>query len=81
MTHSEEILAVKELGEKIGYSNLMQTASALWDRDMRRACKQNYFAEGIYVPTNLCFVKRKMRNTIMANHEKEYGLVVNTLDL
>lgn len=30
MNRSEEIFAVKQLGEKIGYGNLMDVASGLW---------------------------------------------------
>ena len=30
MSRKDEILAVKDLGERIGYGNLMDLASALW---------------------------------------------------
>ena len=36
MTREDEIAAVKLVGEKIGYGNLMSIASALWRRDLRQ---------------------------------------------
>jgi hypothetical protein len=42
-----EILMVKELGELIGYGNLMCMASALWREDM---LKRGYPISGVFVP-------------------------------
>lgn len=43
----EEILKTKELGDKIGYGNLMMIASALW----RKSLLENYgVSSGAFVP-------------------------------
>lgn len=43
-----EVLKVKELGEVIGYGNMMSIASALW----RKSLKQKGFPiEGAFIPT------------------------------
>lgn len=81
MNHADEIKAVKELGERIGYGNLMHIASALWDRDLRRTMKDNEFNDGCFVPTCFCFVKDKFRNMTMSEHLQEYNRVVTVLDM
>lgn len=52
MRDTQEVLAVKELGDKIGYGNMMEIASALW----RRMLKENYgpgIENGAFVTTCL----------------------------
>lgn len=55
MKRKEEILAVKELGEKIGYGNMMDIASALWS--------MKYSEEGdliyTHIPTVVCNLKKE----------------------
>ena len=36
MTYKAEVITVKELGETIGYGNLMDIASMLWEIDMKK---------------------------------------------
>ena len=47
MTREGEYNAVKLVGEKIGYGNLMTIASALWRRSMRDS---GYPESGVFVP-------------------------------
>ena len=55
MNPKEEVLAVKKLGDEIGYGNLMNIASALW-RDMLK--KTGTPIEGAFVPTCIPFIKK-----------------------
>lgn len=48
MERKDEILAVKELGDKIGYGNMMQLASALWGVKLK---EEHGFTSGQFVPT------------------------------
>jgi hypothetical protein len=43
----EEILAVKQLGEEIGYGNMMSIASAIWSVNLE---KQGLPINGAFVP-------------------------------
>ena len=55
----DEVKAVKELGEKIGYGNMMSIASALW----RKSLKENgYPISGAFVPTCLPFIKEDLQD-------------------
>lgn len=47
MTLQEEIKSVKELGNKIGYGNLMMFASALWRKSLK---DKGYPIKGAFVP-------------------------------
>jgi hypothetical protein len=49
-----EIDAVKELGDKIGYGNMMDIASALWRRLLK---KSGAPTEGAFIPTSRSFIK------------------------
>jgi hypothetical protein len=44
----KEITAVKELGERIGYGNMMTLASALWRKNLKDS---GYPEIGAFVPT------------------------------
>ena len=48
-----EIVAVKDLGEKIGYGHLMVLASALW----REKLKPQGIESGAFIPTIINFIK------------------------
>lgn len=48
MTQKEEIEAVKHLGEKIGYGNMMTLATALWRKNLRDA---GYPESGAFIGT------------------------------
>ena len=50
----KEFEAVKELGEKIGYGNMMSIASALWRKSAK---EQGHPISGVFIPTCLQFIK------------------------
>jgi hypothetical protein len=54
--HKKEVLAVKQLGEMIGYGNMMSIASALWFLDLD---KKNYPTSGAFIPTISQDMKKK----------------------
>lgn len=56
MSRAKEILAVKKLGEKIGYGNMMDIASALWSIDLTAIDGEERFG---HVPTVLPCMKKK----------------------
>jgi len=55
----DEIKEVKELGEKIGYGNMMSIASALWRKSAK---EKGYPISGSFVPTCLEFIKEDLQN-------------------
>lgn len=52
----KELLQVKQLGEQIGYGNLMSMASSLWRYDLK---KNNFPIVGAFVPV----IKDKLDKT------------------
>ena len=61
MTREGEYAAVKLVGEKIGYGNLMSIASALWRRDLR----ENGIPEsGAFYPVCPDFVDKEVAKEI-----------------
>ena len=69
---AEEIIKVKELGERIGYGHLMSLASALWRRKLR---EENNPTLGAFVPTILPLMLKKGR--IIAISEAEmYDMII-----
>lgn len=48
MDRKSEILAVKELGTRIGYGNIMDIASALWTLELERL---HGIKNGAHIPT------------------------------
>jgi hypothetical protein len=48
MTIKKEILEVKELGEKIGYGNMMTIACSLWRKNLNDL---DYPQSGAFIPT------------------------------
>lgn len=48
MTQKQEIEAVKQLGETIGYGNMMALATALWRKDLR---DHGYPVSGAFIAT------------------------------
>jgi hypothetical protein len=52
--HKEEVVAVKQLGEKIGYGNIMSIASALWQLDLE---KKHGLDSGAFIPTIIQLMK------------------------
>ncbi|WP_339193908.1 hypothetical protein MKY95_19170 [Paenibacillus sp. FSL P4-0176] len=66
MNRKSEIEAVKDLGERIGYGNLMDIASALWSVDL----EDKYgISTGAFVPTVLPFINKKDRKITEARLE------------
>lgn len=55
-SHKKEVLAVKQLGETIGYGNMMSIASALWFIDLE---KKKYPTSGAFIPTISGDMKKK----------------------
>ncbi len=62
-----EIRAVHELGEKIGYGNLMNLASALWAIDLE---SKGIPDSGAFVATILTDIKSPYRNRIVVDRDK-----------
>lgn len=48
LENKREVIAVKELGEKIGYGNMMSIASALWGLKLK---KSQGNSSGAFIPT------------------------------
>jgi hypothetical protein len=48
MNREQEILAVKQLGETIGYGNMMSIATSLWRKNLR---DRGYPQSGAFIPT------------------------------
>lgn len=74
-THYEEIRLVQELGEKIGYGNMMSIASALWARKLDDYDPKTGLSTGAEIPTLphlLTDVGKDLARTLMTN---EYGWV------
>lgn len=55
----DEIKEVKELGEKIGYGNMMAIASALWRKSLK---DKSYPVSGAFVPTCSSFIKEEFKD-------------------
>ena len=56
MTREGEYAAVKLVGEKIGYGNLMSIAGTLWRRSLR---DQGYPESGAFIPTCPSFIDKE----------------------
>ena len=56
MTREDEYAAVKLVGEKIGYGNLMSIAGTLWRRSLR---DQGYPESGAFYPTCPSFIDKE----------------------
>ena len=50
-----EMLAVKQLGDRIGYGNLISWASALWRKSLR---EQGFPDNGAFIGVCECSIKR-----------------------
>lgn len=61
MKREEEITSVYKLGEEIGYGNLMEIASALWEKDLTTRGEP---AEGAFVPTIRSWIKKKYQHSL-----------------
>jgi molybdopterin synthase catalytic subunit len=72
---SEEILAVKKLGDKIGYGQLMHIASALW----RYKLKPMGVEIGAFVPTLVNFIKdeKEIQSITQSDIESYDNLIEN----
>lgn len=64
-----EIKAVEELGESIGYGHLMELASAIWRKKMKDAGQPT---SGVFVPTLPGFYAEK--HSTVAQH---YDILIN----
>jgi len=58
MDRKAEITAVKQLGEKIGYGNLMDITSALWAIQLQ---KNKTPKSGAFVPVLIYDIKTKLK--------------------
>lgn len=70
MNEKNEMLAVKELGEKIGYGNMMSLASSLWAIDLQ---DKYGLIGGNFMPVNITAIKKSQikRFEIELNHNKD----------
>ena len=57
--YDAECLEIKRICEKYGYGNVMEWASALWRRELR---KKGYPESGCFVPTCPSFIKKRFQN-------------------
>ena len=65
MSRKDEILAVKDLGERIGYGNMMDIASALWSIKL----SDDGIERIMHVPTvEPCMKKKEWEMTRKAVH-------------
>lgn len=74
MTDLEEIRAVERLGKQIGYGNLMEMASALWRRDLK---KSGAHESGAFIPTLECNV---IDISVHAESKDIYDSLMNRLE-
>jgi len=79
MTRADEYRAVKLVGEKIGYGNLMTIASALWRRSMRDS---GYPESGVFVPVCPSGVDKEYAKDVkmeqeMLNHDIELDQLID----
>lgn len=73
----KEVLAVKELGEQIGYGHMMLIAHALWARELEERYGTR---EGAWVPANLSDVKegcRKGLDSVVYKHMVDKALALS----
>ena len=57
-----EIELVKQIGEKIGYGNMMDIASALWKMQLvESGLSEEAASNAAFVPACLPFIKKKWR--------------------
>ena len=64
MTREDEIAAVKLVGDKIGYGNLMSIAGALWRRMLR---EEGYPESGAFYPTCPSFIDKEIARETRVN--------------
>ena len=76
MDHYEEIRLVKELGERIGYGNLMRVASALWAKEL----DDWSITSGAFVPAIMSFIKDEYIDMLQKESEIERSWVDNYYD-
>lgn len=73
MTSEEEIEAVRRLGDKIGYGNLMDTASKLWYQTMK---DDGFPTDGVFIPVCPYMVKIEYLNMM----KKEYSWIADVFE-
>lgn len=78
MDRQLEIEAVKNLGEQIGYGNMMSIASALWAVNLTE--KHDLPANGAFVPTVSILMKRKERKRAEEEQQRMMKQVKRVLD-
>lgn len=67
-----EVDAVKQLGDKIGYGNMMAIASALWLEDMR---KNGYPTSGVFIPVLQSDIKPELKGFYIKEANRMDNLV------
>lgn len=65
----EDILKVKELGDKIGYGNLMCIASAIWKKQLT---EEYGLPDGAFIPAGKFMVKSKYADILFDTTYDEY---------
>jgi len=67
-----EVDAVKSLGEKIGYGNMMEIASALWRENLRQ---RGYPIIGAFIPVLECDIKSGCKNLYQRETKRMESIV------
>jgi len=76
-SHKREVIAVKALGEAIGYGNMMSIASALWCLKMKES---NMPTTGAFIPTIQYCMKTKEGKRAVTEQERRADYFKKMLD-
>ena len=74
--HKGEVLAVKQLGEQIGYGNMMSIASALW---ALKLTESGLPTSGAFIPTIAFDMKKKEGKRASEEQERRMKTFQNLL--
>jgi hypothetical protein len=67
MYNPYEVQAVKDLGERIGYGNVMIIASALWAKNLKNKYGIEIESTGAFVPAALLQLKKRDKEDAIAS--------------
>ena len=65
--YAREVRSVKQLGEAVGYGNMMSIASALWAIKLK---EEHGIDSGAFIPTIPAFMKKKEAKRAVADRER-----------
>jgi hypothetical protein len=72
----EEIVAVKQLGERIGYGNMMSLASALWQLDLN---EKHGLKTGAFIPTLATLMKSEDAEAALSEQQRRMKQIKKAL--